>query len=305
MAYYDVDRPVAGLMNPVLEVIEKRRSTRVFSDQPVTQEERTAILHAASRAPSAGAMMFYSIIVIDDAAVREKLCVACDNQPFMLKAPFWLLFVADNRKWSDLYEHAGCLDDASLATVAEYARRKPGMGDLLLACQDAVAAAQTAVLAAESLDIGSCYIGDVTENGEVVRELLCLPEETLPLSLLVFGHKKADVSRETSPDGGVFNYRQNDNPAGSGQESTYQPSYRQTPHPVVNLVMQDHYISSVDAGLMDEQVAELDAKFTPHAVEAGASAGERVRKLFHRKHTSEFMAEMNRSSALWYDNWCK
>ena len=52
------------------------------------------------------------------------------------------------------------------------------------------------------------------------------------------------------------------------------------------------------------QIAELDAKFTPHAVANGAPADERVRKLYHRKHTSDFMAEMNRSAAWWVERWC-
>lgn len=37
---------------------------------------------------------------------------------------------------------------------------------------------------------------------------------------------------------------------------------------------------------------------------AGAPAGERVRKLYRRKHTSDFMAEMNRSAAWWAQRWC-
>ena len=50
-------------------------------------------------------------------------------------------------------------------------------------------------------------------------------------------------------------------------------------------------------------IDELDAKFTPNAIKAGAPAGERVRKLYHRKHTSDFMAEMNRSAEWWFERW--
>ena len=42
-------------------------------------------------------------------------------------------------------------------------------GDLLLALADTCIAAQNAVVAAESLGIGSCYIGDVIENAEQMR----------------------------------------------------------------------------------------------------------------------------------------
>ena len=38
-------------MNPTLEVIEKRRSIRVYDPAPLSEAEQDAILHAAMRAP--------------------------------------------------------------------------------------------------------------------------------------------------------------------------------------------------------------------------------------------------------------
>ena len=296
-----VDEPVPALMNPVLEAIERRTSTRAFTDEPVSDEQRQAILHAASRAPSAGAMMFYSMIVIDDPDTRAELCRICGDQPFMLKAPLWVLFACDVRKWQDLYERVGCYDDPSLASFPEFAGyRQPGMGDFMLGCQDAMCAAQTAVIAAESLGIGSCYIGDVIEQGERVAELLDMPPATVPLSLLVFGHKRLAKAGAKSVSCTV-----DDVPAeGESREATGTavPTYPQTPHPVTSLVMQDRYVLP-DNETSDAVIAELDAKFTPHAIAAGAPAGERVRKLYHRTHTSDFMAEMNRSGAWWVRRW--
>lgn len=295
---FDLDAPIAPeLMNPVLACIEERSTTRAFSDEPVTPEERHAILHAASRAPSAGAMMFYSMISVDDPALRRRVCNVCDDQHFMYKAPFWLLFVVDNRKWLDLYQHVDCYGDPSLAQFPEHARHKPGLGELLLGCEDAMCAAQTAVIAAESLGIGSCYIGDVIEHGEQLADALNLPPATVPLALLVFGHKRpcseASVSMSCTVD---------DAPAAEGAPVA-QAAPLNTPHPVVNLYMPEGY-RRADEATLEAQVAELDAKFTPRAVANGAPAGERVRKLYHRKHTSDFMAEMNRSAAWWADRWC-
>ena len=62
------------------------------------------------------------------------------------------------------------------------------MGDLFLALDDALIAAQTAVLAAESLGIGSCYIGDIMENYETHRELLALPDYVFPAAMLCLGY---------------------------------------------------------------------------------------------------------------------
>lgn len=251
----------------VLPCIETRSSTRQFeADADITQGQRDAVLHAASRAPSAGAMMMYSIIDIREQATRDRLAVLCDNQPMIAKAPWALVFVVDYCKWIDLFEYAGCLDDAFARESGCARRPHPGLGDFAIAAQDAVIAAQNAVIAAEAVGLGTCYIGDVIENAEAVRALLDLPPHTVPLSMLILG-----APRKRRPA---------------------------TPHPTVNLVMSERY-RRADAETLDAQVREMDAMFRPHANEAGA----RVRDIYTRKHTSSFMAEMSRSMELWLKNW--
>ena len=88
----------------------------------------------------------------------------CDNQPFIARAPLVLLFLADYQRWFDYYMLSGVED---LCRRRGEPLRKPQEGDLFLACNDALIAAQTAVVAAESLGIGSCYIGDIMENYEI------------------------------------------------------------------------------------------------------------------------------------------
>ena len=66
--------------------------------------------------------------------------------------------------------------------------RAPGLGDLMLAVTDASIAAQNVVVAAESLGLGSCYIGDVMENCEKMRALLRLPPYVFPCAMLVIGY---------------------------------------------------------------------------------------------------------------------
>ncbi len=62
------------------------------------------------------------------------------------------------------------------------ARPHPGLGDFGIAAQDAVIAAQNAAIAAEAVGLGTCYIGDIIENAEEVRDLLDLPEHTVPFA---------------------------------------------------------------------------------------------------------------------------
>ena len=67
----------------------------------------------------------------------------------------------------------------------------------MLACCDALIAAQTTVIAAESLGIGSCYIGDIMENYEVHRDLLHLPRYVFPIALLCLGRPTRELSEKS------------------------------------------------------------------------------------------------------------
>ena len=141
--------PVETTGNAVLDTLEHRSSTRAFArdddDRPVavTDEQRAAILHAASRAPSAGAMMMYSIVSIREQATLDRLADLCDHQPMIAKAPWALIFVVDYAKWIDLFEHVGCFEPEFVERTGKAPRRAPGLGDFAIAAQDAVIAAQT------------------------------------------------------------------------------------------------------------------------------------------------------------------
>lgn len=65
---------------------------------------------------------------------------------------------------------------------------KPENGNLFFACSNALIAAKSAVVPAEILDIGSCYIGDILEQAETHIRILNLPEYVIPISMVVFGH---------------------------------------------------------------------------------------------------------------------
>lgn len=162
-------------MNPILQSLHARKSVRAFEDRPIPEELKQQILEAAVQAPTAGNQQLYTILDITDSLLKQALSITCDHQPFIAKAPMVLIFCADCKKWLDAYREAGCTP------------RAPGAGDLLLAVTDAAIAAQNAVVAAEGLGIGSCYIGDVMENCERQRELLHLPDYVFPAAMLVFG----------------------------------------------------------------------------------------------------------------------
>ena len=174
-------------MNQIIQSLFDRKSVRVFTDREITPEDKSLILCAATQAPTAGNQQLYTIIDVTDQAIKDTLVKTCDNQPFIADAKMVLIFCADCKKWYDAFRFAGCEP------------RLPGVGDLALAISDATIAAQNAVVAAESLGIGSCYIGDIMENCEAHRELLHLPRYVFPCCMLVFGYPTQQQKDRAKP----------------------------------------------------------------------------------------------------------
>ena len=180
-------------MNPVLESLCGRKSVRAYTDQEIPEEAVQTILTAAAQAPTPGNQQLYTILRVSDPALKHRLSISCDNQPFIEKARLVLVFCADCLKWYKAYQEGGCMP------------RKPDVGDLLLAVSDANIAAQNAVTAAESLGIGSCYIGDIMENIEIQREILGLPSYVFPAAMVVFGY--ATDQQKARPKPGRFDLK--------------------------------------------------------------------------------------------------
>lgn len=176
------------MLNETIRQLYERKSVRVFEDREITEEKKEQILEAAFMAPTAGNQQLYTILDITDQELKEALVKTCDNQPFIAKAKLVLIFCADCKKWYDGFQAAGCNP------------RNPGVGDLALAISDATIAAQNAVVAAESLGIGSCYIGDVMENCEKQRELLNLPPYVFPAAMVVFGYPTQQQKERKKPE---------------------------------------------------------------------------------------------------------
>ncbi len=244
-------------MNEIIRSLTARKSVRAYEDRPVEPEKKQAILQAIVEAPTAGNMSLYTVLDITDRTLKERLAVTCDNQPFIAKAPLVLVFCADYQRWYDVFRTYG---DAV---------RTPAEGDLLLACCDTLIAAQNAVVAADSLGLGSCYIGDIMENYEIHRELFRLPRYVLPVAMLCIGYPTA------------------------------QQQARPKPHrfAVEQLVMENAY-TPVTGEEMGAWLAQRD----------GIPAGhlpDRIRAFCQRKWNSDFSVEMSRSVAAMIKNWCQ
>ena len=232
-------------MNEVLKQLRERKSVRVFEEREIPKEVQEAIFEAAVMAPSAGNQQMYTILNITDQDLKERLSETCDHQPFIAEAKLVLIFLADYQKWYDAFLAAGCEP------------RKPGVGDLLLAVDDAVIAAQNAVVAAHSFGLGSCYIGDVMENCEIHRELLNLPEYVFPAAMVVFGY----------------------------------PTEKQLQREKPERVAMKHIVHENTYRYMD--VEELEEMFAPKS--KNKTYEEWMQAFCNRKYNSDFSKEMTRS----------
>ncbi len=257
-------------MNETLKVIENRKSVRNYSSTLINEEEKQIILHAAMRAPTAGNMMLYSIIEVEDQKLKDQLAVSCDNQPFIAAAPLVLLFLADYQRFQDYYSFC---DIQTACRDKGITPRAPGEGDLLLACCDALIAAQTAVIAAESLGIGSCYIGDILEKAEFHRDLFHLPQYTLPITLLVFGR-----------------------PAVVKTENRLTPRYA-----AEYIVSKNEYRRLLPGDFVKMNEPAAVHTFPQLSVEEAVKT--LGRNNYFRKFASDFSVEMNRSAAEWVSAW--
>lgn len=232
-------------MNDVIKQLYERKSVRVFTEQEIGLQEKNAILMAAAQAPTAGNQQLYTILDITDQAIKDRLVETCDHQPMIAQARMVLIFCADCKKWYDAYLSVDCTP------------RKPGVGDLLLATGDAMIAAQNAVTAAESLGIGSCYIGDIMENYEQQRELLNLPNYVMPVGMLIFGY----------------------------------PTQQQMDRPKPGRVEMKFIVHENGYAPMDD--AQLEEMWTPRTGEKGYNAW--MQAFCNRKYNSNFSREMTRS----------
>jgi nitroreductase len=84
------------------DIIEKRRAINFFDpDRNVSDEELHEIIATAARAPSGFNLQPWNLIVLRDAAAKEKLKALAWNQPKIVEAPVVLIVLADRSGWQE------------------------------------------------------------------------------------------------------------------------------------------------------------------------------------------------------------
>jgi nitroreductase len=160
----------------MLDQLNQHRTIRKYTDQPIAPELLTRLLETACRASNTGNMQAYSIVVTTDAELKRQLSPSHFNQPMTIQAPVVLTFCADfNRftKWCEQRE-----------AVPGYDNFQSFMATAI----DALIAAQTFCIAAESVGLGLCYLGTTTYNAREIIDTLKLPKLVVPITTITVGY---------------------------------------------------------------------------------------------------------------------
>ena len=140
----------------VLKAIKERRSCRKFVTEPISDDLIDKILEAATLAPSAANNQPWEFIVITNNEIKQRIhfeSLICKKKIFAMSG--W--------KWVDKYKADFPLEaPVIIAVIGD--PKKIGAHQFLKGTetvyQPACAAAiQNMLLVAESMDIGSCWIG--------------------------------------------------------------------------------------------------------------------------------------------------
>lgn len=153
-------------METFSRLIQTRRSMRKFTEEELTKEEVELLLRAALMAPSSKRSNPWQFVVVDDKDTLEALSKCKEAGAGLIAgAPLAVVVVADPLV-SDVW-----IEDASVAT-------------LMIQLQ------------AEDLGLGSCWVqvrerftADGVSAGDVVRDLLEIPQPLQVLSIVAIGHK--------------------------------------------------------------------------------------------------------------------
>lgn len=153
------------------------KSIRKFKNKKLTSDEINLLVDVARHTATSNFRQAYSIISITDQKIKDELAVIA-NQAYIATAPHLFIFVVDQRRNQQIAEAKG----AKALVQGEAERFMSGL-------TDAVIAAQNVVIAAESLGMGTVYLGSILNDIRKIVKLLKLPKYVFPAVGLVVGWK--------------------------------------------------------------------------------------------------------------------
>lgn len=160
----------------LFEAITSRKRTHKFKKDPVDDRLIGVALYSASNAHSAGETQEWHFVVVKDEKIKEKLSAAALDQPWIKDAPVDIVVCADLEK-----------------ICMKYGKR----GEVLYSVQDTAAASMLIILVAHWLGLGSDWVRAFDE--EKVKEILVLPDNLRPMSIIPVGYSAETLDSERIP----------------------------------------------------------------------------------------------------------
>ena len=125
--------------------------------------------------------------------MREKLLEPHLNQKMVLEAPIFLTFCVDFHRMHRWLALSGAPDNFD------------NFFGFMIAAIDAILVSQTVALAAESNDLGICYLGSPLVNTDLIGDILDLPENVIPVTGFTIGYPAEDPPlRDRLPASGLI-----------------------------------------------------------------------------------------------------
>ena len=152
------------------------RTIRAYKERPLTEAEIETLMEVARHTAIASYLQGYTVLHITDPQVREKI-YAASGQPYVggTKGDMFIFVV-------DLYRNSRIRAEQGVSSEA-----LSSMNLFLTGAEDALLAAQNVVVAAESMGLGTVYLGSILADPRLVVDALELPELTFPIVGLLVG----------------------------------------------------------------------------------------------------------------------
>jgi len=181
-------------MNQVLQTIKSRRSIRKYLPEQLKDAELQAILEAGAYAPSAHNEQSWHFTVIRNKELLDRMSSKA-KKLMAAQETDWVKTMGTNKLFHVFY-HA--------PVVIVVSMRKSAMSPMV----DCSAAIENMLLAAESLDIGSCWIGLARYYFSIREELprLKIPEGYEPCYAVTLGYKDQRPSKALPRKEGAVSY---------------------------------------------------------------------------------------------------
>ncbi|MGV1793043.1 NADPH-dependent oxidoreductase [Rhizobium sp. A37_96] len=174
---YRNSQPLASDWNETIETLLSHRTVRDYLPKAVPDDILRLAIAAAQSAPSSSNLQAWSVVAVRDDERKARLNAVAGTQRQITQAPLLLIWLADLSRPRRI-----AADQGSAADGLDYVE------SFLLGVIDAALAAQNAVVALEAQGLGTCYIGAIRNDPEIVARELGLPEGVFPVFGLTVGY---------------------------------------------------------------------------------------------------------------------